>query len=233
MLKSLISGMPVFSADKVCPAKGKTVCITGHREKSIAAYEDNALYRNITISAVKLMLYRYIDMAVECGYENFISGLAVGTDLWAAEYIIKKRSSNKNLRLIGAMPYLRHAERFPAKYRELLAHVEKEADLLITINDNPDIIYGAPSLGRNCSKELYRDRNYFMVDSSSAVIAFLNKSGSFSGTAQTVNYANRNSCKVCRFGIEDIFDIMSETGTDIRRIGREIMFLENVFAVPY
>lgn len=233
MLKSLISGQPVFTADKVAPDRKKTVCITGHREKSVPSYGGNPLYRSITLAAVKLMLYRYIDMAVERGYLNFISGLAVGTDLWAAEYIVKKRKSNENIRLIGAMPYLRHAERFPPDYRRLLAEVEKESDLLVTVNGDPDIVYGLPSGGGKRSTELYRERNYFMVDNSSAVIAFLSSGHSISGTAQTVNYANRSGCRVCRFGIDDVFRIIGSSGTDIRLIGREIMFLDNVFDAPF
>ncbi len=228
MLTSLISGAVVHTVDKITPDKGKTVCITGHREKSIPAYQGNLIYRGMTVSAVKLMLYRYIDMAAERGYENFISGLAVGTDLWAAEYILKKRRSNNNIRLIGAMPYLRHAERFPKSYVKLLSEVEKEADILVSVNDNPEIIYGS-AVGEDCSTSLYRDRNYYMVDSSSAVIAFLNSSNNISGTAQTVNYANRSGCKVCRFGIDDIFGIINKAGTDIRAIGREIAFMPNVF----
>lgn len=221
--------MPVFSPDKICPEKKKTLCITGHREKNIPPYNGIPLYHDLTIASVKLMLYRYIDMSIEQGFENFISGLAVGTDLWAAEYILKKRQSNPKLRLIGAMPYLHHADKFAPQYKKSLAAVEKQADLLITVNDNPDITYGAPSSNKNCSKELYRNRNYFMVDSSSAVIAFLNKDRSFSGTAQTVNYANRTGCMVCRFGIDDVFKIIDNSGTDIRCIGREIMFMNNVF----
>lgn len=230
MLTSLISGVPVYTADQISPDKKKTVCITGHREKSIPSYQGNPVYRSITKSAVRLMLYRYIDMAAERGYENFISGLAVGTDLWAAEYILKKRKSNSNIRLIGAMPYLRHAERFPQVYKGLLAEVEKEADFLVSVNDDPDIIYGSASSAEdNCSSDLYRDRNYYMVDKSSAVIAFLNSRCNISGTAQTVNYANRTGCKVCRFGIEDIFRIIDSSGADIRMIGREIAFLHNAF----
>lgn len=232
MLKSLISGQPVYPAESIAPDRNRTVCITGHREKNVPPYGGNPLYRSLTLSAVKLMLYRYIDMAAEQGYLNFISGLAVGTDLWAAEYIIKKRKSNKNIRLIGAMPYLRHAERFPADYRRLLAQVEKEADVLVTVNDDPDIVYGSPSAGENRSADLYRRRNYFMVDHSSAVIAFLSSGHSISGTAQTVNYARRTGCRVCRFGTDDVFRIIDSSGTDIRLIGREIMFLDNVFGAP-
>ena len=232
-MNSLISGKAVYPADYIVPDRRKTLCITGHREKNIPSFEERSVYRNVTVSAVKLMLCRYIDMAVERGYENFISGLAVGTDLWAAQYIIEKRRLNSNIRLIGAMPYLRHAERFPDYYRKLLAQVEEAADFLITVNDNPDIMYGPPSAEGSFSRSLYRDRNYYMVDNSSAVIAFLNKEGTMSGTAQTVNYANRKGLKVCRFGIEDIFEIMDRTGPDIRKVKRELSFLENVFDMPY
>lgn len=233
LFKSLVSGTAVYPGSYVIPDSKKTVCITGHREKSIPSYRDNPVFREMTLSAVRLMLCRYIDMAVECGYENFISGLAVGTDLWAARYIISKRKINSRIRLFGAMPYLRHAERFPSNYRKILAEVEKEADFLVTVNSNPDIIYGSPSSGANFSKDLYRDRNYYMVDNSSAVIAFLNKESVISGTAQTVNYANRTGRKVCRFGVEDVFDIIDKTGTDIKEIGREIAFLDNVFEITY
>lgn len=229
MLYSAVSGIPVHPSDALDTDINSTICITGHREKSIPTYKDNPLFRDVTLAAVKLMLYRYIDMAVSCGYVNFISGLAVGTDLWAAEYILQKRRTNKNIRLIGAMPYLRHAERYPSYYLEILKNVEKEADLLITVNDNPDIIYGAPSEGNNRSKTLYRDRNYFMVDRSAAVIAFLSESSSWSGTAQTVNYASRKERKIGRFGIEDVFTVMDTAGTDTIRIGREIAFTANAF----
>lgn len=232
MLSSAISGVPVYPSDKLSTDISSTICITGHREKNIPAYKDNPLFRDITISAVKLMLYRYIDMAVACGYTSFISGLAMGTDLWAAEYVLQKRRKNKNLQLIGAMPYLRHAERYPADYRELLRKVEKEADLLITVNDNPDIMYGARSLGDDRSKGLYRDRNYFMVDHSSAVIAFLNDLDGWSGTAQTVNYASRKGRRIGKFGISNVFTVMDAAGTDTWTIGREISFIENAFRDP-
>ncbi|MBQ8296912.1 MAG: DUF1273 family protein [Ruminococcus sp.] len=226
MLTSLVSGIPVLAADEFSSDTSKTVCITGHREKGIQPYKGNPLYGNITMNAVKLMLYRYIDMAAEKGYDTFISGLAVGTDLWAAEYILKKRSRNPKIRLIGAMPYLRHAERFPRYYLELLRRVETEADVLVSVNGSPGITYSE-------NKELYRDRNYYMVEKSSAAIAFLNEGSFASGTLQTVNYAYRRGRKVCRFGMKDIFEVMDSAGTDIRAIGREISFLENVFELPY
>lgn len=225
MFNSLVSGLPVRPASEFRSDRGRTVCISGHREKNILPYKGDNVYAGLTVSAVKLMLYRYIDMAAEKGYTEFISGLATGTDLWAAAYIIKKKQSNPDLRLIGAMPYLRHAERFPKAYLELLGRVEREADELLTVSEVPDIAYSK----RGHASELYRDRNYFMVDRSSAVIAFVNRNSFASGTVQTVNYAYRSGRLVCGFGLTDIYAIMDMVGADLRNIGREIAFLPNVF----
>lgn len=230
MLSSLISGEPVITTDMIVPDAKKTVCISGHREKSISPYMGDPVYRDITISAVKLFLGRYIDMAAERGYENFISGLATGADLWAAEYILRKRRNNNRIRLIGAMPYLRHAERFSPADKKLLEYVEHNADHLVTVDPDPDIVY-SKSAGRN-SGDLYRNRNYYMVDNSSAVIAFFNSGESFSGTAQTVNYAYRKGKKICRFGLDDVFHIIDISGTDLRSIAKTIAFLENAFDDP-
>lgn len=230
MLSSLISGEPVTTADKIAPDIKKTVCISGHREKSISPYNANPVYMNMTVAAVRLYIARYIDMAAEHGYVNFISGLATGADLWAAEYIVRKRRNNSELRLIGAMPYLRHAERFSPEDKKLLAYVEHNADFLVTVDPDPDIVY-SKTPGRG-SADLYRNRNYYMVDNSSAVIAFLNSGESFSGTSQTVNYAYRCGRKICRFGLDDVFRTIDISGTDLRSIARTLSFLDNVFDDP-
>ena len=229
MLTSLVSGKDVLCTDEFSCSAKETVCITGHREKSILPYNNDPLYKNMTVTAVKLMLYRYIDMAAERVYVSFISGLATGADLWAAEYILEKKSHGSSIRLIGAMPYLRHAEGFSEYNRRLLCRVENGADVLVTVSSDPNAVYSKFESG----KYLYRDRNYFMVDHSSAVIAFLNSGASFSGTSQTVNYAYRSGRRICRFGTEDIYRIIDDSGADIRSIKRDISFMENVFDSPY
>ena len=186
---------------------------------------NNDGFREATVNAVKLMLYKFIDVAAECGYKHFISGLAMGTDLWAADYILHKKKSDSSVRLIGAMPYLRHAERFPSYYRELLRRVELGADSLVCVNSDPDIIFSRKGRG----SELYRDRNYFMVDNASAVIAFFNSTESFSGTAQTVNYANRQGKQVCRFGLDDVYSLMSSASTDTDDIWRNTAIIEELY----
>ncbi len=227
LLKSIVSGVTVFPASMVSTDKEKTVCITGHRRSKIIPYKNNS---KLTYSAIRLMLYRYIDMAIEAGYESFISGLASGTDLWSAEYVIMKKHRNQNIKLLAVMPFLKHAEFMNNSDRSALAEVEKNADYLVTVNENPDICYGK-HISANSSPTLYRDRNYYMVDHSSAVIAFVNNNDSqYSGTAQTLNYAYRNGRKIRSFSMDTISEIIEKSDSDIRVIGHEIALLENVFS---
>ncbi|MDE6501994.1 MAG: DUF1273 domain-containing protein [Ruminococcus sp.] len=224
-MKSLISGVEVFPSSMVSPDCSKTVCITGHRRNKIIPYKEDL---RLTYSAIRLMLYRYIDMAVEAGYENFISGLASGTDLWSAEYIVMKKLRNSRIKLIAVMPFLKHAEFLDGGDRALLEKVERNADYLVNVNDNPDIVYGK-RISENCSPNLYRDRNYYMVDHSSAVIAFINDSQQHSGTSQTINYAYRNGRKIYSFNMDMISDVIEKSDCDIRTMGYEIGNMKNIF----
>ncbi len=233
MLFSIDSGVPVLPCEEIETDKEKTICFTGHRENSVIPYKGEQIYYGITLRTVQLMLFRYIDMAVESGYRSFISGLAAGTDLWAAKYILGKKHSDSSIRLIGVMPYLRHAERFSDRYRELLADVERGADMLLTTNTDPLVMYGKSRSEGNTSPDLYRVRNYYMVDNASAVISYFNEGSYKSGTSQTLNYAVRQGLKIRRFGLEEVYGVIEECGPDIESIRRKLVFMENVFELPY
>ncbi|MBR1822810.1 MAG: DUF1273 family protein [Ruminococcus sp.] len=228
MLVSLDSGIVLESPDTAFIRPERTVCITGHREKSIVPFLDDPEYIHLTRSAVRLMLYRYIDMALEKGYTDFFSGLADGTDLWAAEYILIKKHKDPNIRLIGAMPFLKHSRFFSNESRSRLCDVEKGADCLILINSDPNIVYGKTS-GLGKSPDLYKDRNYFMVDNSAAVLAFFDERNPRSGTGQTVGYALRKGRNVRSFGLSDVYDVMNRARLDWKAISTLIRETENVF----
>ena len=115
------------------------------------------------------------------------------------------------------MPFLKHSQRFSPVYMKMLEKVEKNADILTVVNDEAQITYGK-NITKFSSPFVYRERNYFMVEKSSEVIAFLNDNSYRSGTYQTVNYAERKGKKIHRFGISDIYDIIDNVGTDKERL---------------
>lgn len=228
MFNSNTTGFPVYSASEVIIHREKAVCITGHRAKLIVPYRNNSENLTITIDAVRMMLERYIDIVMQSGYNTLISGLAEGTDLWAAAHLLKrKRILNDNL--IGVMPFLRHAEHFGKESLELLYCAERYADLLVTTSDDPFITYGKSGSHGNSSL-LYQKRNYYMVDNSSVVIAFFCRGNYRSGTWQTMKYAEKKERKVFSFGLEEVYRILDSVGTDRRDVYDEVQKIN--FEVP-
>ena len=70
-------------------------CFTGHRPQKL----------NFTEEEIKVLLDNAIDKAIEKGYVTFITGMAMGVDIWAAEIVLQKRKSNTDIHLICAIPH--------------------------------------------------------------------------------------------------------------------------------
>lgn len=56
-------------------------CFTGHRPEKLSLSENE----------VKPLLEKAIDNAIADGYVTFITGMAKGTDIWAAEIVLEKK----------------------------------------------------------------------------------------------------------------------------------------------
>ena len=217
MLYSRISGEPLLPAELFAADMSRSVCITGHRENGIIPYEGST---EAATAGVKRFLCRCIDMAAEAGYEYFFSGLASGTDLWAAEHVIKRR-------IDGAPVKLR-----TFRSGRLLGIIERNADHLLIVNGDPAAFFSRTP-GKHSSPSLYRDRNYFMVDHSSAVIAFLNPETLHSGTGQTVNYARRCGKRIVSFSCEDVHRALERAGGDPAAMDMDTVYPENMFEYPF
>jgi uncharacterized phage-like protein YoqJ len=146
-------------------------CFTGHRPEKLSRTE----------RAIKSDLKKEIKLAIKDGYTVYLTGMARGTDLWAAEIVLALRKRNKDLKLICAVPYegfeLRWSEHWQNLYRQILA----EADLVKVI-------------GNGYHPGIFQIRNEWMVDRSTRVIAVYN--GQAGGTKNTICYADRHSIPV-------------------------------------
>ena len=102
----------------------------------------------------------------------------------------------------------------------MLKEAELHADELVLICPNPDAVYSFSPISSNQSKTLYRDRNYFMADHSSAVIAFINENLKWSGTLQTLNYSKKNNLKICRFGLKEVYSLIEQGNFNLSEISK-------------
>lgn len=146
--------------------KENNCCFTGHRPEKMKLGEKE----------IKPMLEKEINNAIENGYDTFITGMAPGTDIWAAEIVLEKKKADKALRLVCALPHPKFESRRSVAEKMRFNEILKKADLVKEINDH---------YFTGC----YQVRNEWMVDHSGLVIAVFN--GQKSGTKNTIDYANR------------------------------------------
>jgi uncharacterized phage-like protein YoqJ len=153
--------------------KEKTVCFTGHRPEKLPGGGKGS---TPLLQMLKSMLYYQIYSSAEEGYEYFISGLARGVDLWAAEYVLDIKKKFPDIKLICAKPFPSHGSNFKGADLYSLENVLSKADEVVCVS---------PEYSFDC----YKKRNYYMVDRSSKLIAMVNNYKS--GTGQTISYAKK------------------------------------------
>lgn len=143
-----------------------TVAFTGHR-----TYRGEA---NESLGEVIERLYAR-------GFRSFLSGMAVGFDLAAAEAVLRCREHLPDLALVAVVPFAEQEHRFSPADKARFQHIVAEADEVITL---------AEEYHRGC----YAQRNNFLVDNASLVVAWYGQQQG--GTRYTVRRALRRGCEV-------------------------------------
>ena len=149
----------------------RTCCFTGHRPDKLPWGPDE---RDPRCAALKRSLLREIEGLYRRGFRHFISGMAMGCDLYFAEAALELREKYPELSVEGAVPCPTQAERWPEPLRRRWRDILDQCDLETVVQQNYD---------RYCM--LRRDR--YMVDRSAAVLAVFD--GTPGGTQYTLNYA--------------------------------------------
>ena len=149
----------------------QTACFTGHRPEKLHKPE----------WMIKRALKREIRRAIADGYKVFISGMARGVDIWAAQIVLALRNSGSDITLVCACPCRDFQRRWDEAWKVQTAEVLAKADRIEYICEN---------YTRFC----FQKRNEWMVDRSSRVIAVYN--GEPGGTKNTVDYAARKGVQV-------------------------------------
>ena len=115
------------------------------------------------------------------GYVTFITGMAMGTDIWAAEIVLERKKMNKDLHLICVLPHPNFESRRSMTEKMRFNKIIKKADIVKEITDH-------------YFTACYQVRSEWMVDRSNLVIAVFN--GQKSGTKNTGDYAKRKNIKI-------------------------------------
>ncbi len=162
---------------------------TGHRPHKFPWGYDETATGCIQLKAV---LFAKIAELAATGITDFLSGMAEGTDTWAALAVLALREKNPALKLHCILPCKGQADRWTASARELYYQILDMAD---------DVIYVSEVYHKGCMLE----RNRYLVDHAAKLLAVYNGERR-GGTAMTVRYAqklgrtivllNTNVCKI-------------------------------------
>ncbi|MDD3194145.1 MAG: SLOG family protein [Oscillospiraceae bacterium] len=149
-----------------------TCCFTGHRPQSLPWGSNEQDPRCVRLKA--LLREEIRRLITENGVTHFISGMAVGTDLMAAQTVLELKREYPHITLESAIPHENQADRWTAEQRETYYDIARQCDT-------------ETMLQRAYSPDCFQKRNQYMISRSAFVIAVWN--GAPSGTGQTVMLA--------------------------------------------
>jgi len=143
-------------------------------------------HRSLPVNTAKLITEteKAVISLIERGVKFFGAGGAVGYDYLSSELIIKLRDTkHPHIRLIQVLPF---------KGMESLWNHEQQQAFHVINNMADKVVYLAEKYTGN---ELYHQRNRYLVDNSTHLIAYCTNINARSGTASCYRYAvkqNRN-----------------------------------------
>ena len=123
-------------------------CFTGHRQEKLSKSPEE----------VQEWLTEQISKAVSDGYVTFITGMAMGMDIWAGEIVVRLRETDTRIHLIAAVPWRGFSVKWNQEWRTRYDNLLKKADLVRYISQNYE-------------QGIFEKRNTWMVDHCARVIA--------------------------------------------------------------
>ena len=128
------------------------------------------------------ILKNHIEEAIQNGYDTFLSGMALWFDMICTEIVLSFKQKYKDVKMVGVLPCKNQDAKWPesqkARYKKLL----NQLDYIKCDND----YYVGP--------QCMIDRNHFMIDNSSLLIALFN--GLPGGTKSTIDYAKSKGKRI-------------------------------------
>lgn len=164
-----------------------TACFSGHRPEKLP---DRGNSNSQITKVIKSLIKQEIDIALADGYTDFIVGMARGIDLWAGEILTDMICIGVPLKTIAVYPYRGYNSRLRGMELWASGRILGKASEIIYLNDE---------YYRGCMRE----RNRYMIDRSSRLIAVV--SDFRSGTGQTISYAKKENVDVRVISLNKLF----------------------------
>lgn len=160
--------------------KKLTCAFTGPRPQNLPFRNDESIPAFITLMSA---IDDALTQAIRDGYRVFISGGAMGVDLWCAERVVVQKEKHPYVELHFCLPCEDQADKWQEEWRERYFNLLAMADKTTFVQ-------------RRYTEGCMLKRNRIMVDSASRLIAVVDESKQTGGTAYTVRYARSKGCQI-------------------------------------
>jgi uncharacterized phage-like protein YoqJ len=160
----------------------QTLCFTGHRPDKLFGYNYRTTGNRMILLKLRALIERFI---VKKGVTTFISGMALGIDMWSAQIVLQLKEKYPHIKLVCAVPCANHSIKWNEEDQQIHKDILEQADLVHYVSTEP---YTAWCMNK---------RNEMMVDSSNYVIAIWDgvENG---GTWNTVKYAKKRQVSMIK-----------------------------------
>ena len=119
---------------------------------------------------------------IDLGVTQFLSGMALGVDMWAAQMVVALRKRGHKVRLICVLPCETQADKWAEEYRECYFQLLENAD---------EVLYTNTRYSSTCMYE----RNKYLALHTDYLLAVYD-GVSKGGTAKTVRFAENRGIPV-------------------------------------
>jgi uncharacterized phage-like protein YoqJ len=151
-----------------------TCCFTGHRPNKLHGY-------NPASEGNSKMLWKLRDLIIDHienkQVDTFITGMALGIDMWAARIVLKLKEKYPHIKLVAAVPCANHPAKWNQSSQTEWHHITNKCDTVHYVSVDPYTAW--------CMQK----RNEWMTDNSKYVIAVWD--GTKGGTGKCVNYGKK------------------------------------------
>ena len=158
--------------------KEYTCSFTGHRPQKLPWKFDDF---NKQCLKIKKQTKKEIKKLIKKGYVNFLVGMALGFDTYVCEILLDLKQKFKHIKIFGIIPCKNQDEMWSRELKERYLFLLTQLDEKIILNE---------TYTKTCMKE----RNEFMLNNSSCLIALFN--GANGRTKNTIEQAIKLNLKI-------------------------------------
>ena len=161
-----------------------TVAFTGYRPEKLPFREGDG----VEYLRFRKTLFSVIKRLCELGYDEFITGVAMGFDTWVAEDVLALKQEFPAVKLLCAVPFPEQAGKWSRADKLRRERIIESAD---------SVTVTSPEYSKSC----FFTRNRYMVDRSDVVVCCFD--GQKGGTAYTVDYARKRGLAIVQINPMD------------------------------